>query len=145
MALVKLELFDATGKLLSDNLYWLGGESADYRKLNRLPQARLSVTARKTSENEIVTVHVHIENTGPTVALETKLTLLNHSGTSRVLPAYYSDNYVSLLPGESREIVIESPASAVKTGLSLGLRAWNLSEEHLDVLTEGVTSNGSRN
>ena len=138
MVLIKLELSDASGKLISDNFYWLGGESADYRRLNRLPQARLSATANETSDNGNVRVQVHIENTGTTVSLETKLTLMNASGVSRVLPAYYSDNYLCLLPGESREIVIESPASAATNGLSLALRAWNYSEEHLEVVRGGA-------
>ena len=113
--------------------------------LNRLPQARLSATANETSDNGNVRVQVHIENTGTTVSLETKLTLMNASGVSRVLPAYYSDNYLCLLPGESREIVIESPASAATNGLSLALRAWNYSGEHLEVVRGGATANGHRN
>jgi hypothetical protein len=143
MALIKLELLDPSGKLLSDNVYWMGGESADYRKLNRLPQAQLAVRADETHDRDSAKVHVRIENTGTTVALETKLTLLDAAGTNRILPSYYSDNYVSLLPGESKDIVIESPASAAKAGLSLGVRAWNYSEKHLRVATEGVTANGS--
>ena len=39
---------------------------------------------------------------------------MNASDGTRILPAYYSDNYVSLLPGESREVDIEYPASADK-------------------------------
>ncbi len=35
--LVKLELKDGGGKLLSDNFYWLAADSASYRQLNRLP------------------------------------------------------------------------------------------------------------
>ncbi len=54
-----------------------------------------------------------------------KLTLRNPDGT-RVLPAYYSDNYVSLLPGELRQIQIECPASAVKGKLEIGLTGWNI-------------------
>ena len=45
--------------------------------------------------------------------------------STRVLPAYYSDNYVSLLPGESKEIVIEC-TKAAKGGVTIGLRGWNL-------------------
>ncbi len=39
MVFVKLALSDATGKAISDNLYWLGGGEAPYRPLNRLPAA----------------------------------------------------------------------------------------------------------
>jgi hypothetical protein len=129
VALVKLELRDASGNLVSDNFYWMGGESADYRKLNRLPAAQLAVKTNAAHEKDLVKVHVRLENIGTTVAIETKLTLLESDGTTRVLPTYYGDNYASLLPGETKEIEIEAPASAVKGGLTLGLRGWNVAEK----------------
>jgi len=136
VALVKLELRDSRANLVSDNFYWLGGESADYRKLNRLPAAQLAVTTNAAHEKDQVRIHVRLENIGTTAAIETKLTLLESDGATRVLPAYYGDNYVSLLPGENREIEIESPASAVKNGLTLGLRGWNVTEKVVKVAVE---------
>jgi len=130
---VKLELRDAGSKLISDNFYWLGGQSADYRKLNRLPEAKLAVTTQSKTEKDEVHIQVRIENTGAGAAIETKLTLLKNDGKTRVLPAYYSDNYISLLPGESKEIEIAAPASAAKNGLALGLRGWNVAEKVISV------------
>ena len=54
----------------------------------------------------------------------TKLTLLDGQGTARVLPAYYSDNYVSLLPGEQRTIEVEHDGPV--QGVSVALRGWNV-------------------
>jgi beta-galactosidase/beta-glucuronidase len=133
VVLVKLELRDAAKELVSDNFYWLGGESADYRKLNRLAAAQIAVRASARREKDFVKVHVRIENTGNSAAIETKLTLLESDGKTRVLPAYYGDNYVSLLPGESREIDIEAPVSTLKTSLSLGIRGWNVSEKLIQI------------
>ncbi|MGB7848826.1 MAG: LamG-like jellyroll fold domain-containing protein [Candidatus Acidiferrum sp.] len=133
VVLVKLELRDADGKLISDNFYWLGGQSADYRKLNRLPAAKLAIITQSKTENEEVHLRVQIENAGTAAAIETKLTLLEADGKARVLPAYYTDNYVSLLPGESKEIEIVAPKSAVKAGLALGLRGWNVAEKVVNV------------
>jgi hypothetical protein len=53
-----------------------------------------------------------------------------------MLPAYYSDNYVSLLPGEIKEIVVACPKVAVKNGLSVGLRGWNLEPRVVNAGTE---------
>jgi TolB-like protein len=136
VVLVKLELRDASKALVSDNFYWLGGESADYRKLNRLAAAQIAVRASARREKDSVKVHVRLENTGNSAAIETKLTLLESDGKTRVLPAYYGDNYVSLLPGESKEIDIESPASALKTSLSLGIRGWNVPEKLIQISGE---------
>jgi hypothetical protein len=133
VVLVKLELRDAAGKLASDNFYWVSADTADYRKLNRLAAAKLAISAHAAREKDEVRIRVHLENTGTTAAVETKLTLLGGDGRARVLPAYYSDNYVSLLPGESKEIEIATPKSARKDGLKLGLRGWNIAEQTVAV------------
>ena len=94
------------------------------------------MTTNVAQETDQVRIHVRLENIGTTAAIETKLTLLGGDGATRVLPAYYGDNYVSLLPGENREIEIESPAAAVKNGLTLGVRGWNVTEKIVKVAVE---------
>jgi len=126
VVLVKLNLRGAAGELVSQNLYWLAAESPSYRALDRLAPAQLSTAAISKTADDTVTVHVELKNTGSDVALEAKLTLVNTSDGSRILPAYYSDNYVSLLPGESRGIDIEYPASAVKGPAQIAIRGWNV-------------------
>jgi hypothetical protein len=60
-----------------------------------------------------------------------KLTLFRADNT-RVLPAYYSDNYISLLPGEERTLVVHVPSGAAGAGgLHFTLRGWNLPEKNL--------------
>jgi hypothetical protein len=125
VVLVKLELKNASGQLLSDNLYWLGAKSSAYRALTRLPVATVTASAATERAGDIVRLHVHLQNDGSTVALANKLTLLHPDG-SRILPAYYSDNYVSLLPGEGRDVQVEYPASAGTGAPQIQLRGWNL-------------------
>ena len=44
-----------------------------------------------------------------------------------MLPVFYSDNYVSLLPGESKTITIEAPASALGADQPLVVvDGWNV-------------------
>jgi len=124
--LVKLELRNAAGQLISDNLYWLAATSASYRQLTRLPAAVLAASATWTHSGETSRVHVTLENKGTAAALENKLTLVNATDGTRILPAYYSDNYVALLPGETREVEIEYSASASNGDPRVNLRGWNL-------------------
>jgi hypothetical protein len=56
-----------------------------------------------------------------------KLTLF-HADNTRVLPAYYSDNYISLLPGEERTIVVHVPSASTAVGDHFTLRGWNFPE-----------------
>ena len=68
-------------------------------------------------------VTVTLTNTGSAPALNGKLTLVDAKG-ARILPAYYADNYVSLLPGETRAVTIRYPGQA--TGAKVELRGWNI-------------------
>ncbi len=122
--LVKLELLDASGRLLSENLYWEGKDEAALRKLNALPQAAVRVSAGAMRVGEEISVRVELENTSGSSALANKLTLLDSKGV-RILPAYYSDNYVSLLPGEKREIEIRYPVAKSAARARIALRGWN--------------------
>jgi hypothetical protein len=120
--------------VVSDNFYWLGAESSSYRRLNRLPASSLSVTVKCTRAGDDIHARVELRNTGTTVSLVNKLTLLNAADGSRILPAYYNDNYVSLLPGERREIEIEYPAKSAKGAAQLAIRGWNLVKQTVPVV-----------
>ena len=133
VVLVNLELRNSAGEVVSRNLYWLGADSSSYRRLNRLPLASLSATAKSTRSSNDVRVQIELRNTGTTAALANKLSLLNATDGSRILPAYYSDNYVSLLPGETREIEVTYPAKSATGPAQLALRGWNLTKQVIPI------------
>ena len=56
---------------------------------------------------------------------------MNADGT-QVLPAYFGDNYVSLLPGETRTIEIRYP-TAKASSASVTLRGWNVAASRVAV------------
>jgi hypothetical protein len=66
------------------------------------------VATQDVDGKRLLTVTLH--NPTASVALMTHLQLRRHSG-ERVLPVYYSDNYVSLVPNETRTITIEADAN----------------------------------
>ena len=134
MVLVKLEARNPNGQLLSDNLYWLGEKSLSYRQLSHLPAAMLLASATYERSADGGHIHLRLENQGATAALANKITLLSASDGLRILPAYFSDNYVSLLPGEAREIEIEYPVGAAKGAPELSLRGWNLAPQKVPVV-----------
>jgi Exo-beta-D-glucosaminidase Ig-fold domain len=125
VAFVRLELLDGTGKLVSDNFYWLASDSATYRQLTKLPKSNLTVTASGVRKGDSVVLRVHLHNSGTTAAVATKLILTNATDGSRILPAYYGDNYISLLPGEVRDVEIEAPSAATQGQPQINIRGWN--------------------
>jgi len=133
MVLVELKLTDAKGKLLSRNLYWLGAKSSSYRELNDLPAVSLQATATSQVDGDTVKVSVLLKNPEPRASLATKLTLLSAKDKERILPAYYSDNYVALLPGEARTIEIEYPLKDHSSPAEISLRGWNAKADTFSV------------
>jgi hypothetical protein len=124
---VKLELKDSAGKLLSDNFYWLAAHKSGYRRMNEMPPATLTANlklARGGAAEHHATVT--LINSGTSAAVATKLTLKDAATGERILPAYYSDNYVSILPGETKTIGIAIPSSSAKGAVKVDLRGWNV-------------------
>ena len=134
MVLVKLELTDNSGKLLSDNLYWLGATSTSYRELTHLPSVPLQSQAKATRKDRMVDIEVSLKNTSTTASLATKLTLLGAKDRQRILPAYFTDNYISLLPGESKTVIIEYPADRQPQQAVIALRGWNTTPATIPVV-----------
>src|ERR1700685_1057213 len=104
---IKLDLTDANGNLLSTNFYWQHVAQDQYDGLVNLPAVVLDAeaSARTQGDNTVVTVTLH--NNTNHVALLSHLQLHQKKSGRRVLPVFYSDNYISLVPAESSTVSIE--------------------------------------
>jgi mannosylglycoprotein endo-beta-mannosidase len=105
---VKLELTDAGGKLLSQNFYWQHVAQDQFDGLMNLPRVTLDADASAHAEGENTLVTVTLHNNTSNVALLSHLQLHQKNSGKRVLPVFYSDNYISLVPGESSTVTIEA-------------------------------------
>jgi hypothetical protein len=125
LVLVQLRLSDAAGTVLSENNYWQSRDEASTQSLNSLRPQTLRVSANGAAgTNGEAVVDVTLRDTGTQPILAAKLTLLDDHG-ERILPAFYSDNYVTLLPGEPRRIEIRFSRSRA-AGARVGVRGWNV-------------------
>jgi hypothetical protein len=132
MVLVSLQLLDGENRLVSENFYWRGRDTTSYRALNSLAPVQLQArAAAPVAEGEDRMIAVILGNRSQTPVLNAKLTLVDARG-ERILPAYYSDNYVALLPGEEKRIEVRYPASTAGAP-SLTLRGWNVPQQVVTV------------
>jgi exo-1,4-beta-D-glucosaminidase len=137
---VRLQLKDAGGATVSDNLYWysttpdaLGNKSnwystavktyANLSGLNSLPSNTGVTTAVSRSvAGGQETVTITLTNTSPTnIAFFLRPEVTAGNGGTEVVPVSYTDNYLSLFPGESRQITA-AYATADLGGLPAYLR-----------------------
>ena len=125
LVFIKLELVDANGRMLSENFYWQAAKPAALRKLNDLHQATIHFSASQKRSGQFMQVTIDLVNDSDNIALMNKVSLREKDGAP-VLPAYASDNYVSLLPHERRRIEIEYPEDLSARPLNVEAEGWNV-------------------
>jgi hypothetical protein len=123
LVLVVLTLDEPGGVRISENIYWQGRDEASQQKLNALARQNLTVSAHAMRQSGQTVVTVELENDSNVPALAAKLTVVDQEG-NRVLPVQYSDNYVTVLPGEPRRVEIRCPAGGQCTRIQI--RGWNV-------------------
>ncbi|MEV6104887.1 hypothetical protein AB0M28_09250 [Streptomyces sp. NPDC051940] len=120
---IRLQLKDASGAVVDDNLYWystrpdvLGKRStwymtavktyADLTGLNSLPaNSQVATSVSRTAGGGTETATIRLTNNSTTaIGFFLRPEITAGDGGSEVLPVNYSDNYVSLFPGESTTV-----------------------------------------
>jgi len=126
---VELELADKGGAQLSRNFYWRAREPHvdDLTALNQMAPVRLQADVSRQSEDGNCIIDVKLNNPGSEVALMTHLQLRRAASGARVLPVFYSDNYVSLAPGEATTVSITAAEADLQGQTPLvTVDGWNI-------------------
>lgn len=131
MVLIEQLLTRPDGTVVSRNVYWRGKDDAAHRALNAMApvdlDARIAPAQARPGYRALA---VLLHNRSGLPALAAKLTLVDRTG-ARILPAFYSDNYVSLLGDQRAQVTIEWPertpaGEPTPTGAQVRLRGWNV-------------------
>ena len=107
--MVRLILSDRKGNVITTNDYLMRGKGTeDFKALNNVGKAELK--ARKISSKD-GKIRYEVANISGNIALNLKFNLCNPESGEIMLPAYFSDGYFHLLPGEKRIIELHSPST----------------------------------
>jgi exo-1,4-beta-D-glucosaminidase len=151
---IELALTAADGKAVSRNVYWLSTQPdtldwahsnwyltpltqyADLTALQSLPTATSEVraTMRRTGADDMVTVTLTVPASSPGVALFQHLSIRRSADGKAELPILWSDNDVTLWPGESltvtAHLATEGPAPIVQVS------GWNVPTRSIPIAIE---------
>lgn len=126
-----LQLLDKNQKKLSENIYWIPDVKGTYSGLQKMPASSVKTTARKTADGKI---EVTLSNPAKApLAFFNRLSLVDPATHKRVLPVFYSDNYISVLPGEEKKIMLEYQQKAGEALPQLSVNGWNLTEQFITI------------
>jgi exo-1,4-beta-D-glucosaminidase len=140
-----LKLEDSTGKLVGSNFYWLSTKPetidwaksnwwmtptasyADFTAISDLPKVKLKVTGHTAHRGGEAITHVTVENPSKSLAFFVRLKVRKGAKGEEILPVIWEDNYISLLPGEKREIDASYRASELGTATpAIEVSGWNV-------------------
>lgn len=117
-----LQLFDMNKKMLSENVYWLADSEGNYSGLKKMGKSELSVSVKRLDAHQLEVTLRNPENAP--LAFFNRLSVVNQNTGLRMLPTFYSDNYVSVLPGAQKTILIDYPDQQ-QASLALQVSGWN--------------------
>src|SRR3954453_10077791 len=138
-------LQDSSRKRVGSTFYWLSTKPetidwaktnwwmtptasyADFTAMSQLPKVKLKVTDRTERKGEDAITHVTIENPSKNLAFFVRLKVDKGPKGEEILPVVWEDNYISLLPGEKREISATYHASELGAGkAAVEVSGWNV-------------------
>jgi exo-1,4-beta-D-glucosaminidase len=156
---IELELASAKGKPISRNVYWLSTQTdeldwahsnwyltpltryADLTALQSLPPATSDVraTVRHEGTEDIATVTLTVPPSSSAVALFQHVSIKRSAGGELMLPILWSDNDVTLWPGESLTLTAHfaAPGAAVPV---VEVSGWNVPTRSVPLAVESRTA-----
>ena len=140
---IKLRLKDEKGKEVSSNFYWrsndkyegketlTGPTSSGFETLSQLKKAKLKTTYKIRKSEGKYFVDVTVKNVSSSIAFFNQLQVLNQD-LKPIRPSFYTDNFFSLMPGESKFVVIETNAEKIIEKPVIVVKGWNVDRKQIN-------------
>lgn len=142
---IKLRLFDDKNKQVGSNFYWrsdnkyegrktlTGPTTAGFQEINKLARTKIAVKYKTSSKDGKHYIDLDLKNTGKSLSFFTQIQWLDKEGKP-VRPSFYTNNFMSLLPGEKEQIRIETDMKNL-TGkeYKLVIRGFNIEKQEFKI------------
>ena len=142
-----LDLADPDGRPLDRVVTWVQADCR-FHELMQLPPAQIEARVTEGSEREGETCYrVLLRNASSVPAVQVWLEVIRGPQGDEVLPAFWSDNAVTLLPGERRELDVRFRTNLLGTadahlmveGWNVTPREWRVADGQAIVLASEIT------
>ena len=125
---VKKDVLDyEAAKKLDWPYYTPTKQYADFTALDELPKVKLQYNYQYSQDDQFGKVKLKVKNPSDAIAFFVYLDVVDEKTQQPILPIYWNDNYITLLPGEEREYEASyflSDADGSKPLVKV--KAWNV-------------------
>ena len=137
---IKLRLYNSKGQQVGSNFYWRSNDkyqdrttltgpcASGFETLQDMPRAKVSTKIKNVNNK---TMEVEIKNTGKNIAFFIQLQLTD-TARKPIKPCFMSDNFFTLMPGETKTISIDT-SLAPTSATSFVAKGWNIETTKLNI------------
>lgn len=124
---VLLTLMNTKGDIISHNTYWMS-PNHDFKALTGMPKARVTTSVVSSTHDQANRYWtLTFSNPSSEVAFFVNPRLTNGKTGKEILPAFWSNNYFSLAPGQSLTVQVSCPLAILHNDpADIVLQGWNL-------------------
>jgi exo-1,4-beta-D-glucosaminidase len=144
---IDLTLADSAGHIVSRNFYWVpyapttfdwwgtdythtpAERYSDLTSLTHLPPATVVARAEIGNTPQGRQIRLHLDNRSSALAFQLRFAIRTSSG-GLIAPVFWSDNWIELVPGESRTLTALLPADAPQSPV-IRIDGWNIASQTL--------------
>jgi exo-1,4-beta-D-glucosaminidase len=144
---VDLTLTDSDSHIVSRNFYWVPAKTTEFdwaksnphgtaalhyedlSELANLPSAKILAHAELTNSSEGRMVTIHLDNPSEQLAFQIHVSLQAPSG-DLIAPVLWSDNWIELVPGESRTLTARLPRDSTGSAVA-EIAGWNIAPQSI--------------
>ena len=101
---IKLELEDLNGNLISENLYWRYSQHQNFYWLVNMPKVTLKQDLKLQKQEKEYQITLTLMNDSDKLSFFNHLMIQRENTKEVVNPVFWSDNFISLFPNETRTI-----------------------------------------
>jgi len=138
---IKLRLFDDKNNQVGSNFYWrsdneykgaktlTGPATAGFQDISKLAKTKIAVQHSTQMRDGRFFIDLQLKNADKSLAFFTQIQWLDMEGKP-VRPSFYTDNFMCLMPGETRNIRIETGMNILtKNEYQLVVKAFNADKQ----------------
>ncbi|MCG8580366.1 MAG: glycoside hydrolase family 2 [Bacteroidales bacterium] len=141
---LNLELVNTADDLVADNFYWLSTKSdemkfeettwvytpqkdfANLTAINDLASVDLAESWSKTVEGDYTIFECQMENQSNRIAFFIEAAVLDKQTNEMIVPVFWNDNYVSLMPNETKTITARIANHLLPDDIDYRVVGWNV-------------------
>ncbi len=140
---VNLKLTNEKSEVIADNFYWLSTKAdemdfskttwvytppsdyANLQALNNLSKVQVDVSWNQITEGTNQVFECKLENKSNSIAFFIEAVVVDKNSGETIVPVFWDDNYVSLMPNETKTIKAKIATKLIPAEIDFRVKGWN--------------------